>query len=95
MGPTLISDVIPGARGSQQPELLFNLFFDEHNVFCDLFQTQLPAQGRTARNQSVQIPPAPNLLIAIPFLFLQKPPTRVPKGTPVESGISEKSFCLR
>lgn len=50
MGPILISDVIPRARGSQEPELLFKLFFDEHNVFCNLFQTQLPAKGRTARN---------------------------------------------
>lgn len=36
MGPILISDVIPGARRPQEPELLFNLFFDEQKVFCDL-----------------------------------------------------------
>lgn len=46
MGPFLISDVIPGARGSQEPELLLNLFPDQHDVLYNLFQILLPAKGR-------------------------------------------------
>lgn len=50
MGPVLVSNVIPGARGSQEPELLLNLFLGQHDVLYNPFQTLLPAKGRTARN---------------------------------------------
>lgn len=50
MGPTLVGDVIPGAWGSQEPELLLNLFLNQHDVLYNLFQTLLPAEGRIARN---------------------------------------------
>lgn len=50
MGPTLVRDVIPGTRGSQEPELLLHLFLGQHDVLYKSFQAVLPAKGKTARN---------------------------------------------
>lgn len=44
MGPILVSDVIPRAGGSQEPELLLNLFLDQHDVLYNPFQILLPAK---------------------------------------------------